>query len=446
MLESMEQLLFLELNEINFELLRAYARLGEVPNFAELLEKHSVLQTTSENEYDQLEPWIQWVTAHTGLSLAEHGIYRLGDIVKHDIPQVWEVLEVHGLRVGAISPMNAKNRCVCPAFFVPDPWTQTGVTARPVLRRLHRAVAQVVNDNARAHVAARSAMALLAGISAYARPRNYRRYARLTAAGQHRPWSKAILLDLLLADVFVSEVRRTRPTFASLFLNAGAHIQHHYMFNSRVYQGDLRNPEWYVAPDVDPLVEVYSAYDEIIGQIREEFPAARLMLATGLHQDPHDDLTFYWRLKDHSSFLRSLRVPFEHVEPRMSRDFLVSCASTRDAIAASEILSAAIAEDGERLFEVDNRGTDLFVMLTYSRDIGPGFVFTVNGERFPDLADSVAFVALKNGEHNGIGYFLDTGVARASGASRFPLRRLSSKICDALGVEWERALAARSCF
>jgi len=48
------------------------------------------------------------------------------------------------------------------------------------------------------------------------------------------------------------------------------------------------------------------------------------MMATGLHQDPVDEPVFYWRLRDHARFLRAIGCEFESVEPRMSRDFLVT--------------------------------------------------------------------------------------------------------------------------
>ncbi|WP_204315871.1 hypothetical protein, partial [Enterobacter hormaechei] len=89
-----------------------------------LLGEHGFQRTTSEQDYDNLEPWIQWVTAHTGLDYGEHGIFRLGDIVEHDLPQIWDDLEQKGLNVGAISPMNARQRMRAPAFFLPDPWTK----------------------------------------------------------------------------------------------------------------------------------------------------------------------------------------------------------------------------------------------------------------------------------------------------------------------------------
>jgi hypothetical protein len=428
------QLLLLELNEVNFEHLRMFAARGYVPTLARLLETHGIAETTSENRYDHLEPWIQWVTAHTGLTFGEHGVFRLGDIVDHDIAQIWEGLEQRGLRVGAISPMNAKNRTRDAAFFVPDPWTSTMITGPTLLRHLHEAVAQAVNDNAQARLTPRSAAWIALGTARYARPANYTRYARLAVGAIKKPWAKAMFLDLLLADVFIRETWRAKPHFASLFLNAAAHIQHHYMFNSMAYTGTQKNPEWYVARDEDPVREIYQLYDRIVGQIQEAFPRARLMLATGLHQDPHPEVTFYWRLKDHGSFLRKLGVPFEHVAARMSRDFVVACASESDAATAENILASAVGANGTPLFEVDNRGRDVFAMLTWPHDIGLDFVYTVRGRRFERLADDVAFVAIKNGEHNGIGYFIDTGVAPAALPGSFPLKDLPARVYEAFGV------------
>ena len=141
-------LLFICLNEVNFEYLENYVARGELPAFRRLFQENGYCLTTSEQDYEELEPWIQWVTAQTGLTLKEHGVRRLGDIVKTDIPQVWEMVEVMGYRVGAVSPMNAKMRMKDPAFFIPDPWTQTEVVAPAPLRRLFHAIVEIVNENA----------------------------------------------------------------------------------------------------------------------------------------------------------------------------------------------------------------------------------------------------------------------------------------------------------
>lgn len=428
------QVLLIELNEVNFEFVQAYIERGQLPNLANLLDRVGYAETSSEQNYDELEPWIQWVTAHTGQSLAEHGVFRLGDIVDTDVPQIWETLSAKGLTVGAISPMNAKCRSKDLAFFIPDPWTKTDLIARPIVRRMFDGIVQAVADNAESRITPKSLANLAAGAVVTARSRNYLRYLSYAASAKSRPWNKAIFLDLLLADLFVNEVRYHKPQFATLFLNAAAHIQHHYMFSSAAYSGTMKNPDWYVGEGVDPLLDVYKAYDRIIGDILTSFPDMRLMIATGLHQDPHPELTYYWRLRDHVAFLKKLDAPFASIEPLMSRDFIVKCETENDAAMTDAILSSAVDADGTRLFAVDNRGSDLFVMLTYPHVIDATTSYRVGNRHHQGLDADVAFVAIKNGQHNGVGYFADAGQPQTPVNDRFPLKDLPDRIMKALNV------------
>jgi hypothetical protein len=120
----------------------------------------------------------------------------------------------------------------------------------------------------------------------------------------------------------------------------------------------------------------------------------------------------------------------------MSRDFLIVCRDAEQAMQAQARLASAIANtDGLPLFQVDNRGVDLFVTLTYPRDISPGFEITVGQETFSGLDQDVVFVALKNGQHNGTGYFLDTGADFRAQDVQFELREMPRIIANALGVE-----------
>jgi hypothetical protein len=391
------------------------------------------VETSSESEYQLLEPWIQWVTAHTGKTFAEHGVFRLGDIVSHDLDQIWERLERAGLRVGAISPMNAKNRTRDAAFFMPDPWTKTSVTGDRSLHLLAEALSQTVGDNASNRISAASYLKLLRGLLAHFRPSTIGSLVRLALSRRSTPWSGALFLDRFLADVFVCQWRRHRPEFASLFLNAAAHIQHHYMFSSQVYDGPNRNPEWYLASGKDPLLDVYRLYDGIVGDILRLPGSPRVMIATGLHQDPYPEELYYYRLRNHAEFLAKAGVKFERVDALMSRDFMVHCGSPASAAEAAATLLATRSPDDVALFTVENRGSDLFVMLSYPRQIGPGFVPTLRGQPLWDISDDVAFVALKNGEHNGVGYFIDTGLMRTETRS-FRLAELPARVYAALGV------------
>ena len=122
----MNKVILLGLNELNFDYIKYYINQGLLTNFKELFNLQSPIETISENEYRLLEPWIQWVTIHSGKTYDEHKILRLGDIVNHPhLSQLFEELENEGLSVAAVSPFNADNRLRNPSFFVPDPWTKT---------------------------------------------------------------------------------------------------------------------------------------------------------------------------------------------------------------------------------------------------------------------------------------------------------------------------------
>ena len=122
----------------------------------------------------------------------------------------------------------------------------------------------------------------------------------------------------------------------------------------------------------------------------------------------------------------------------MSRDFVVDCADADEAIAAEKRLLSIVSASGRPLFEVDNRGKDLFVMLTWPDDIGEDFVYRVGNASYRDFRNDVSFVAIKNGQHNGVGYLIDTG-RPAESRPTIPLAEMPARICEALGTSWQAA-------
>ena len=431
----MTKLVVLELNELNFDMVKEYAAAGEMPNFSRFIEAHGHAETTSEVSSVELEPWIQWVTVHTGKTFSEHRIFRLGDVETSQFPQIWEELEQSGLCVGAISPMNAANRLSGSPFFVPDPWTSTRTDGPWIMRQLASAISQAVNDNATSRITLQSLAGLLLGALRYARPANYGRYLTLFAALRKYPWNKVLILDLLLSDLFIGLNKSKSPQFSTIFFNGAAHLQHHYMYNSKVYRGGEKNPDWYIPASADPIGDIYRLYDRVIGQVVTSLPDHRVMLVTGLHQDATRRAKYYWRLRDHANFLKQLGLKFSAVHPRMSRDFLVTFHTAEDMQTAAAALEAATICD-EPVFTVDRRDATntLFVELTYSADIGSPSELHCNGQRVKNFRDAVAFVALKNGQHNGIGYFSDSGRSKAAMPGSMPLTQVFDEMKLAFGA------------
>lgn len=405
-----QPLILLGLNEVNFEYIQHYISLGHLPNLKKLFEKTQLIKTTSEKTYEELEPWIQWVSVQTGKAFSEHGIFRLGDVVDNGHTQIWEHLEEkHGIKVAALSPFNAANRAKDPAFFVPDPWTKTTVTGGWLMKKVAQAVSDAVNENATGGSKLSTYIYLILAVLRFSLLKRHIKIVLLILTALKSHYHRAILLDQILTDVFCSAWKSTRPDFSTLFLNSGAHLQHHYLFNAAPYNGKNKNPDWYIAEGKDPLLEGLKSYDQLVQQTLDLPGNPRVFIATGLHQTPVEEPVFYWRLKEHEGFLDKIGAPYTKAVARMSRDFLVECASEEDAKTAQEKLAACTDKNGIRLFEeVDNRGTSLFVTLTYPHDFPSGEAIKHADGIVADFRSQVGFVALKNGEHDGEGYFVDS--------------------------------------
>lgn len=403
------RLVLVELNEVNLDFAREYVANGRLPNLSKVLSGR-FSTTTAEDEYELLEPWIQWVSGHTGKSAREHGVFRLGDIVKTNTPQIFELLEEHGYKVGAVSPMNAANRMKSPAYFIPDPWTATTPDPGKWSQAIAGAISQAVNDNAESKLTKRSLLIIFAALFKFAQVRKYWWYVRLALTSRGSPWRKALFLDMLLNDIHLVLLEKMKPNFSTVFLNAGAHIQHHYLFNCKKLRGSgVGNPAWYVDSSQDPFEEMLMIYDKILGDYlgMDNFD---LIVATGLTQKPYDRIKYYWRLKDCAKFLNDAGIKNGVAFPRMTRDFLVEFGGKEEALRAQKILAGIKSKsDAQSVFgEIDNRGASLFVTLTYPHEIKEKLMVEIEGVDF-DLKPYLSFVALKNGMHESKGYIYFRG-------------------------------------
>ena len=112
-------------------------------------------------------------------------------------------------------------------------------------------------------------------------------------------------LDLFLHDIHLKFLKKHKVNFSTLFLNGIAHIQHHYLFNSKLIEGNIKNPDWYISENEDPFYEMLKLYDKIIGDYLN-LNDYNLLVATGLSQVKYDRIKFYYRLTNHGNFLKKL--------------------------------------------------------------------------------------------------------------------------------------------
>ena len=428
-------LILVELNEINFDSVKTYINFGiNLPGFNAII-GNQLINTVAEDKYDEIEPWIQWPSVHTGLNYHGHKVFRLGDFVNSNEKQFFEKVEDAGYIVGAISPMNASNKLNNPAYFIPDPWTKTPSDGSFFSKILTSALSQAVNDNSQSKLTIATIINISVSFLALVSPFRFIPMAWYAFGSYKKPWRKALFLDMFLFEIHKTLYRRKKPNFSTIFLNAGAHVQHHYYYNSPyVKTSNLRNPSWYVDELEDPFLEMIRVYDVIIQNLLS-LTDTEIIIATGLSQKPYNKIKYYYRLRDHKGFLAAIGIDFIKVTPRMTRDFLISFDSVKNALDAEKKLSSILVDNNVRLFEeIDNRGRDIFVILTYSSEITKETLVSFSEDKLL-LSDHVTFVAIKNGEHQSKGFaYFSKGVSKFSPIEGSHVSELHNTVLHFFGI------------
>jgi len=365
-------MILLEFNELSPALMETFIDQGYLPNFKRLRDSSQVFTTNAEEVAPNLDPWIQWVTVHSGLSFDEHGIFHLGDGHKLAVKSLWDMISAQGKTVWVCGSMNIKYDTPLRGAVIPDPWT-VGVSPypaefEPYYRFVQRNVQEYTNDkvplskgdyfrflkfmvmNGLSFRTVRSIIAQLAS-------------ERRTGKGK---WKRATILDKLQRDVFLSYFRKLRPQFSTFFLNSTAHFQHAHWRNMDPEPFKIKPTDADQAEYQHAVRYGYEEMDAIVGDIMAAAPSdAVIVMATALSQQPcliYEDIggkTFY-RARTFEPLLEFAGVKgCEKVEPVMSEEFHLRFGNERDATEAAERL-AALRVDGRQAMQVERRGTNVF--------------------------------------------------------------------------------------
>ena len=406
------KLLLIQLNEINFELVNKYIKNDKKKKFENLnylINFFKKFETFAEEKYENLEPWIQWTSVYFGENYANHQIFRLGDTINHNNKkQIFKKIEEKGFKVGVISSMNSINDLKNPSYFIPDPWTDTTSDGSEFSKRVTMLLKQSVNDNSSGRLSLSSIMCICEIIFRTFNFKNTSFLIKLVLSSLINPWKKSLVLDYLIHNLHLYFLKKKEVNFSSVFFNAGAHIQHHYYFNSKYIENISKNPNWYIASHFDPLEDMLEIYDKIIGDYiklskKKNIP---ILVATGLRQTPYNNIKFYYRLKNHKNFLKKIGIKFSKILPRMTRDFEIQFISNKDLIFAKEIMENIISKKNNiKIFnEIEIRNKSLFITLTYPIEIKKEDQLIINKNLELNFSKEVLFVAIKNGKHDTKGY------------------------------------------
>jgi len=395
-----KKILLLELNEFNRELLEVGSKLFRFPHIQWLFDlKQSETLTEDTLQSDRLDPWVQWVSVHTGTPSTEHKIKHLGDIPDLKTPQLWEKLSDRGVTTGVWGPLNA-NRGEAPLcqFFVPDPWTFSEVESPESLRGLVDFPRYMAQNRV--------------GMNPFVALRMFLHFCRMvpvkvwwtlirhSGAVLRSLWAYRFSASILFtifefasAGLFIQKTKQSKPQVAILFVNFFAHFQHYYWPTGDLTSELKKHPKYYWA---------LFYLDLLIGQLRSSLGKEyALVVYNALSQESvlKDKLAIY-RVTHYETFFSSMKLPFKNVKPLMTYDATVFFIDEKERDFAAKFLSG-LKIDGQPVFFIETEGhpTDrLFLRTIYfgqstahTKVIGSGVEFLFN--------DYFSFLGYQTGRH-----------------------------------------------
>ena len=444
--------ILLEFNELSPALIETFMGEGILPNFSKLHGRSQVFVTDAEEAAPNLEPWIQWVTFHSGQSFAEHGVFELGDGHKVKAKQVWDVLSDAGHKVWVCGSMNARYDAPINGAVLPDPWS-AGTPAYPddafndYLSFVRKNVQEHSNDHVpltRAEYTGFLRFLLTHGVSLKTLSTIVHQLGGEKLGARSR-WQRAVILDLIQFDLFAWYHRRNKPALSTFFLNSTAHFQHMFWRNmdpapfkvkptseeQRIYQNAIRFG--------------YQMMDDIVGRtLRMAGPDTTVILASALSQQPclaYEDQggkTFY-RPRTFEPVLAYAGVEGPYtVEPVMSEQFRVVF-PTEDAARAGAERLRALKIDGRCAMYVEQTGTSVMTGCIVFHQLDKDVVLTVPGRNDLKPFFELFYQAegLKSGMHHpdGILWIDRPGLAPKVHRDKVPLRSVAPTILGFYGVE-----------
>ena len=128
------KVLLLEFNEINWTIIDPMIRKGKLPNLARLRNEGTWASPESVDQPPHLDPWVTWVTVHTGVDRSVHGATVLEqDVSSIKAKRTWQYAVEAGKSVGVFGSISAYPPYPVPGFMVPGPFAPSSKTFPPYL-------------------------------------------------------------------------------------------------------------------------------------------------------------------------------------------------------------------------------------------------------------------------------------------------------------------------
>eukprot|EP01037_Dinobryon_pediforme_P011229 gene11229-11313_t len=457
---SEDRVVVLEFNELVPELLERFIDEGQLPNFKRLRDESIVAVTDAGEDPPNLEPWIQWVTVHSGLPFADHRCFNLNDGAALKAPRIWDVVSDAGRKVWVCGSMNAGVQGnAINGHVLPDPWA-TAVMAQP------EGFFDPYNRLVRAFVHEHSSGAANVGI---AEVLNFGRFMvanglsaetvwgvlrqLISERRDNTRWRRPVILDRMTWDLFRSLWRTSRPALSTFFLNSTAHFQHFYWREFEPDRFTVRPSPERERTYAQTVAFGYRQMDRIVGEMLDMAgDDVSVVLISALSQKPM--LHFeeaggrqIFRHRDHGALMRWAGVGQAYAyEPIMSQQFTMTFSNEADAIAAAaKIQAIRMAADGAQVMLARRNGVQVMTGCMIDSPPAHDALVTCDAGGAPLLFHDAFYPleSLRSGMHHPDGVFWARTPARhhAVIGRTVSLTELAPTLVAMAGVDAAKAFA-----
>jgi len=345
-------MLIIELNEFDPNYFKKVSKLLGLKYIERILNlNHTNTITDEKEEYQGLDPWVQWVSIHTGKPLKKHSIKRLSETKKQDFKQIWNLFgENRNYTCGVWGVMNAPcgNKKGI-KFFVPDPWSFDELAYPSNLNKflsLPRYMAKNYLATNLLEFMKESFKMINFIFQNRGNGKTRKFFSMLLKAffiSGINVHTFSTLLDFLSTLYFIELKDKLNTNFNIIFLNHIAHIQHQFW----------EEPEKRISKHMKLGLIICN---EIIGLLIESIGKnEELMIVNGIRQKfVKGEGFFVYRQKDPVSFFKYFGVKSIETEQNMTNDGILIFNNNEHRDEAINILKdISIKSNKKKIFHVE---------------------------------------------------------------------------------------------
>lgn len=391
-------MLIIELNEFDPKFLREASELLDLKNIKKILKlNHSKTTTLEKIEHHGLDPWVQWVSIHTGKPFKEHKISRLGQTNIQKDEQIWNKFDQSlKMKCGIWGVINApKGNLVRDHFFLPDPWSFEE-NAFPKEINNFLALPRYMSKNYLSPNKIKLIIPSLKMIYFILKNKGGGKTRKiiklflksLTISGLNLH-TLSSLLDYISTLYFIDQKNKFKTDFNIIFLNHIAHLQHQFWSEVSNLTNEMK---------LGLIV-----CDEIMKLLFNEINKGEILIVmNGLKQTLISEKSVnVYRQKDPTNFFKTLGICFSSIEQNMTNDGILIFNNKKYANIAENRLSKLYLKINKQKLLYIERLSELkiFYQIEISDDITSKESIIFENEYICDFFNIIEHVCKRTGEH-----------------------------------------------